>query len=295
MNGKLVEYLVPHAGVGDGAELVRWDFDANVELAALADLNDGSGLAVGTDSGEEFCDEFYRTLGGGEADALRWRREASEELPGAEPVFAGDESVETFQRECEMGAAFVIGYSVDFIDDDCVDAAEVFPALAGSEEDVEGFRCSDENVGRVAEHRGALFRKSVSSADASSNLRAEIASQHGQVLDLSKRAVEVFLDIVGKSFERADVDDLRARGKLARERGAEKLVDANQKCGEGFAAASGGGDEGGVACDDAWPAMGLRFCGAAEFVEKPLGCDGMSPCQGGGDCDAFRSQGHAVF
>ena len=199
MNRELVEYLVPHAGVGDRAELVRGHFDADVQFAALADLNDRSGIAAWMNPGEEFGYQFYRTLGGGEADALRRSREASQELPGAEAVFAGDKSVQTLQGKCEMGAAFVIGHSMDFVDDDCVDSAKVFPALARSKEDIKGFGCSDENVGRVAEHRGALFRKGVASADASANFRAEIASLHGQTLDLSEWAVEVFL----KSLERA--------------------------------------------------------------------------------------------
>ena len=61
-------------------------------------------------------------------------------------VFAGDESVEPFEREGEMRAAFVVGYSVDFVDDDGADATEVFAGFAGGEEDVERFGCCDEDV-----------------------------------------------------------------------------------------------------------------------------------------------------
>ena len=105
------------------------NFDGDVELAALAYLDDGGGLAVWMDAGEEVGDEFDGVLGGGEADSLRRRGEAREELAGAETVFAGDEGVEAFEREGEMGAAFVVGYGVDFVDDDCADAAEVLPAI----------------------------------------------------------------------------------------------------------------------------------------------------------------------
>ncbi len=49
VGGELVEDLVPHAVGGDGAEFVAGDFDGEVELAALADLDDGGGLAVGMD------------------------------------------------------------------------------------------------------------------------------------------------------------------------------------------------------------------------------------------------------
>ena len=45
VGGEFVEDLFPHAGVGDGAEFVAGDFDGDVEFAALADLDDGGGLA----------------------------------------------------------------------------------------------------------------------------------------------------------------------------------------------------------------------------------------------------------
>ena len=148
-------------------------------------------------------------------------------MAGAEAVFAGDEGVEAFEREGEVGAALVVGYGVDLVDDDGADAAEVFAGLAGGEEDVEGLGCGDEDVGRVAEHGGTLFGEGVAGADGGADLGAEIAALHGELLDFGQRGVEVFLDVVGEGFERADVDDLRAGGELAGEGGAEELVDAD--------------------------------------------------------------------
>ena len=77
-------------------------------------------------AGEEVGDEFDGVLRGGEADALRRCCEAGEECAGAEAVFAGDEGVEAFEGEGEVGAALVVGDGVDFVDDDGADAAEVF-------------------------------------------------------------------------------------------------------------------------------------------------------------------------
>jgi hypothetical protein len=193
------------------------------------------------------------------------------------PVSAGDEGVQALERESEMGAALVVGDGVDLVDDDGADSAEVFPALAGGKEDVERFWSGDEDVRRVAEHGGTLFGQGVAGADAGADLRAEETALHGEVLDLGQGGVKVFLDVVGESLERADVDDLGTGRELAGERGAEELVDADEEGGEGFAGASGRGDEGGVAPENAGPAVSLRLGGAAEFREEPLGRDGMRP------------------
>ena len=89
MGGELVEDLVPHAGGGDGAEFVAGDFDGEVEFAALAYLDDGGGLAVlAMDAGEEVGDQFDGVLRGGEADALRRRGAAGEEVRRGERRFS---------------------------------------------------------------------------------------------------------------------------------------------------------------------------------------------------------------
>ncbi len=131
------------------------------------------------DTGEEGRDQFDGVLRGGEADSLRWRCEAGEEGSGGEAVFAGDEGVETLEREGEVGSALVVGYSVDLVDDDGADSAEVLAGFAGGEEDVEGLRGCDEDVGRVAEHGGALFGEGVAGADSGADLSGEVASFEG--------------------------------------------------------------------------------------------------------------------
>ncbi len=89
--------------------------------------------------------------------------------------------------------------------------------LAGGEEDVEGLGRGDEDVRRVAEHGGTLFGESVAGADGGADLGGEVAALQGELLDLGQGGVEVFLDVVGEGFERADVDDLGAGRELAGE------------------------------------------------------------------------------
>jgi hypothetical protein len=70
VGGELIENLVPHASVGDGTQFVARDFNSYVELAALADLDDGGWFPVRMDAGEEVGYEFDGVLCGGEADSL---------------------------------------------------------------------------------------------------------------------------------------------------------------------------------------------------------------------------------
>ena len=96
VGGEFVEDLFPHAGVGDGAELVAGDFDGDVELAALAYLDDGGRFAVFVNAGEKVGDEFDWVLRSGETDSLRRHGEAGQELAGAEAIFAGNKGIEAF-------------------------------------------------------------------------------------------------------------------------------------------------------------------------------------------------------
>ena len=154
--------------------------------------------------------------------------------------------------------------------------------LAGGEEDVEGFGRGDEDVRRVAEHGGALFGEGVAGADAGADFGGEIAACRGRGCWISASGpFEVLLDVVGEGFEGRDVDDLRAGREVAGDGFAEELVDADEKCGESFSGAGGGGDEGGVAGEDGGPAVLLGLGGGAEFGEEPLGGDGVRPGEGG--------------
>ena len=192
-----------------------------------------------------------------------------------------------------MGAAFVIGDGVDFVDDDGADVAEVLAGLACGEEDVEGFGGGDENVGRALEHLGALAGEGVSGADAGADLGAEIAAGGGELLDFSEGAVEVLLDVVGEGLEGGDVEDLRLGGEGAGDGLAEEGVDADEEGGEGLAGAGGRGDESGVAAEDAGPAVFLGLGGGAELRGEPLLHDGVCPGQGNWTRDGLADGCHA--
>ncbi len=82
VSGELVEDLLPHGGGGEGAEFLGGNLDGEIEVAALAYLDDGGRGAGGVRAGEEVGDERDGVLGGGEADALWWAGKAGEEGTG---------------------------------------------------------------------------------------------------------------------------------------------------------------------------------------------------------------------
>src|SRR5690349_17219038 len=115
-------------------------------------------------SGEEVGDEFDGFLRGGEADARKF--------------FAG-EMVEALEGESEVSAAFVVGDSVDFVDDYGFDGFENFTAACGGQQNVEGFRSGDEDVRRVREHGAAFVGEGVTGADSRANFGHEVAALAG--------------------------------------------------------------------------------------------------------------------
>jgi hypothetical protein len=130
-------------------------------------------------------------------------------------VFACDKSVETFERKSQMGTALVVGYRVNFVDDDGLNTTKMLPALAGGEKDIKRFGCSDENVRRVAEHGSAFFWKRVACADTGADLWTKVPALHCQLLDLGEGCIEIFLDVVREGLERANVENLRAGRQAA--------------------------------------------------------------------------------
>ncbi len=220
------------------------------------------GKGVGGMAGEEFGDEGEGALGGGESDAV-----------GAE---VGD-GIEALEGEGEVGSALVGDEGVDFIDDDGLDVAEGFAAAGGGEEDVQGFRGGDKDVGRKFEHAGAVARGSVSGADHGADGRHEVATGGGKELDFGERLVEVLLDIVAEGLEGGDVEDVSALGEASGEGEADERVEAGEEGGEGFAASGGSGDECVTAGEDVGPSGELRLGGSAEAGGEPLTDDGMRP------------------
>ncbi len=157
--GEAIVDFAPHFVGSDGAELAGRYFDGEIHFAAMADLHDCGVVAFR--ASQEMSDRLNRFLRGGEADA----REA----------LAG-ELVQALEGESEVRAALVVGYRVNFVDDDSFDGLEDFAALGRGEKDVERFRRGDQDVRRASEHCAALVGEGVSGADGRADFRHEHAA-----------------------------------------------------------------------------------------------------------------------
>src|ERR1700756_4928037 len=103
-------------------------------------------------SSQKMSQELDRFLGRRETDA----RQA-----------LASQTIETFQRKRQMGTAFVVGYGMDFIQDDRGNAPQYFAALRCSKQDVERFRSSYQNMRRTRQHGAALMCERISGAHCS--------------------------------------------------------------------------------------------------------------------------------
>src|SRR5438128_2571020 len=90
----------------------------------------------------------------GEADPLQW-------------LFA--ESLQAFQAEREMRAAFVADECVDLIDNDSLGLPQRGSSFLGSQQQVQRLRRGDQDVRRLADERRTLRRRAVSGAQANSD------------------------------------------------------------------------------------------------------------------------------
>ena len=85
-----------------------------------------------------------------------------------------------------MNTALVVGYGVNFVDDDSFDIAKNSPALLGGEENIERFGRSDQDMRRPLQHQAAVFRQRVAGAHRGANLGHQEAALAGHLEDFAE-------------------------------------------------------------------------------------------------------------
>ncbi|OPZ76613.1 MAG: hypothetical protein BWY77_01862 [bacterium ADurb.Bin431] len=129
----------------------------------------------------------------GEADAL-------------EGVFG--EVLQAFEAEGQVDAALVPGERVDFVHDDGLDGAEHLSRLGAGEQQVERFRCGDEDVRRLAEHRLPVALRGVAGAHRHADVRQVEAHIVSLDANSRQRHAQVAVDVIVKGFQGRDVNQV---------------------------------------------------------------------------------------
>ena len=212
--GSGIEFVEPR-------HVVERDFDAQVEALGLAGIDDGDGAvggAAAADSNsarissagsaarpscggvwrlgaaEEARDFVQRPLGGGKSDALQ---------------LAAAEGFQALEREREVAAALGGHKGVDLIEDDGLDGAQHFARVRG-EQQVDGFRRGDQDVGGAPREARALGGGRVAGADGDGGLVEGDARGAGGLRDADQRGLQVAFDIDGERLDGRDVEDAAA-------------------------------------------------------------------------------------
>jgi hypothetical protein len=165
-----------------------------------------------------------------------------------------------------VGAAFIFGEGMDFIEDDPADGAESGEPALLAEEDAQAFGRGEENVRRRAELLLAFVTGGVAGTEA--DLDGRFATVDG-----GERRVQIFFEVVGKRAQGRNVDGVNAGFERAIGFEQGEFVQDGEECGQGFAGAGCGNDEDVASGFDVGPGGELRGSGFSEFLREPLGDD----------------------
>ena len=194
--------------------------------------------SIGAAAGDEAADLLQRALGRGERDALHG-------LVG--------EPVEPLDGEHQVGAALRRRDGVHLVEDQRADRAQHLAGLRGEDQEQRLGR-GDQDVGRLAVHRGALALRRVAGADGDGELR----------LQAGERAAQVALDVVVQRLQRGDVEQADALARLGVE-----AVDPVEERGERLAGAGRRLDQRVPAGGDGRPAERLGRRRRSERAVEP--------------------------
>ena len=234
------------------------NLQAQIAPALMSRINDRDlrgGLAVLRRAGEKMGDRFDRILRGGKADALQ---------------AVAAQSREPFQRQGEMGAAFVRRDSMDFVDDHRPSARQHLAPGLRAKQNVKRLRRRHQDVRRTAAHPLALGGGRVTRSDPGADFDIGKPAPTQLLPDAGQRRLEVAMDVVRQRLERRHIDDLRRIGERPLETLSHQLVDRSQKCRERLARSRRRGDEGVAAGLDRGPRFGLRGGRPGETIGEPV-------------------------
>ena len=188
--GDTLVNLVPHLVRCNGPQLAGGDFDSDVELARVFNVDDHRVRPVAP--GQKTRNQLNRVLRGGEAD------------PNGGTV---SQSLQSLQGERQVRAALIVGDSVDLVHDYRLHGLQDFAALFCRQQDVERLRRRNKDVWRAPKHGATLVHQGVAGAHRGADLRHEESALTRQLQDFAQRSFQVPLDIVSQRLQGRDVEN----------------------------------------------------------------------------------------
>jgi hypothetical protein len=204
---------------GDRLKVGLRHFDREVEVAFVADVDDGATSAGADQKARSLFDRMHR---GREADTLR--------APGVQ-------GFETRERKRQMATSFVAHQRVHFVDDDRTNLAEKAARALGRQHQVQRLGRGYENVRRGADDGGTSGRRCVAGTQGGPDgrqLQTELTRGDAQAC---KRSLEVLLNVGAQRFQRRDVNHLDAVFQLSSGRPSDERVQAREESRERLARA----------------------------------------------------------
>ena len=120
------------------------------------------------------------------------------------------QSFESFERERQMRAAFILRYRVDFIDDQSFGALEKLPAARRSEQNIKRLGRGDQDVRRPAHIAWRSCAGVSPERTATRIVGRRIPSRPASSIHFREGRLQIFRDIVAERLERRDVNHARA-------------------------------------------------------------------------------------
>jgi hypothetical protein len=195
-------------------------------------------------------DAVERRHGGGECDPLNLAGQARKALDGSDQV----------------NTTLAADRGMDLVQDDRRDTAQQRATAARGEQDVEGFRGGDEDLGRPARHSSPLLRRGVAGPGLDPDLGHALPGSRHRRPQLLEGLDQVAPDVAAQRLQGRYVENPHA---AARPGPAEESVDRGQEGGQRLARTGGGREQDMFAGRDGRPGQPLGLGGLAEARGEP--------------------------
>ncbi len=180
----------------------------------------------------------------------------------------GEQRVQPFQAQREVGAALGARDGMHLIDDHRLHATQRLTRLRREQEE-QRLRRGDQDVGRAAGEAPSFLGRSVPGADGGGDLRRGEAEVGAGPLDPFQRGAQVAVDVDRERLERRHIQHAAPEGGIVRSGRGRDLIDRPEERRQRLPGPGRRDDQGVTPSGDGAPCALLRRCGRAERAGEP--------------------------